>query len=119
MGIFSFLFWYYPLGLQRNAQWTDAAHSRGITTCLHMWIFFAFTSTFANMLIAGIETEQVAGAFLNFFFNIMFAFAGYALRPVSYLSLKFSLIKPPEFSPALSSSPVSGSSCTASTHSLT
>lgn len=41
-----------------------------------MWIFFAFTSTFANLLIAGIETEQVADAFLNFFFNIMFAFAG-------------------------------------------
>ena len=41
-----------------------------------MWIFFAFTSTFANLLIAGIKTEQVAGAFLNFFFNIMFASAG-------------------------------------------
>ncbi|OJI99476.1 hypothetical protein ASPVEDRAFT_60490 [Aspergillus versicolor CBS 583.65] len=81
MAIFSFLFWYFPLALYRNAEWTDAVHSRGITVCLHMWIFFAFTSTFANMLIAGIETEQVAGAFLNFFFNIMFAFAGVLAGP--------------------------------------
>ncbi|CAG8032130.1 unnamed protein product [Penicillium salamii] len=81
MGLLSFLFWYFPLGLQRNAEWTDAVNSRGITTCLHMWIFFSFTSTFANMLIAGIETEQVAGAFLNFFFNIMFAFAGVLAGP--------------------------------------
>ncbi|KAL2844337.1 ABC-2 type transporter-domain-containing protein [Aspergillus pseudoustus] len=81
MGLFSFLFWYFPLGLYRNAEWTDAVHSRGITACLHLWVFFVFTSTFANMLIAGIETEQVAGALLNFFFNIMFAFAGVLAGP--------------------------------------
>ncbi|KAK1144148.1 Multidrug resistance protein [Aspergillus melleus] len=69
------------MGLYRNAEWTDTVHSRGITTCLHLWVLFVFTSTFANMLIAGIETEQVAGAFLNFFFNIMFAFAGVLAGP--------------------------------------
>lgn len=89
MGLLSFLFWYFPLGLQRNAEWTDAVNSRGITTCLHMWIFFSFTSTFANMLIAGIETEQVAGAFLNFFFNIMFAFAGYVHSLITSRHTKF------------------------------
>ncbi|KAB8201683.1 ABC-2 type transporter-domain-containing protein [Aspergillus parasiticus] len=81
MAIFSFLFWYFPMGLYRNAEWTDTVHSRGVATCLHLWIFFAFTSTFANMLIAGIETEQVAGGFLNFFFNVMFAFAGILAGP--------------------------------------
>ncbi|KAL4919820.1 hypothetical protein BDW62DRAFT_178518 [Aspergillus aurantiobrunneus] len=69
------------MGFQRNVEWTDAVHLREITICLHMWVFFSFTSTFANMLIAGIETEQVAGAFLNFFFNVMFAFSGVLAGP--------------------------------------
>ena len=76
MAVFCFLFWWFPMGLYRNAEWTDAVHSRGITAFLHLWVFFVFTSTFANALIAAIETEQVAGACLNFFFNIMFVFAG-------------------------------------------
>lgn len=38
------------------------------------------------MLIAGIEADQVAGGFLNYFFNILFTFAGYVLsRPIYFL----------------------------------
>jgi hypothetical protein len=76
MAVFSFLFWYFPMGLYRNAQHTDAVHSRGITVFLHVWAFFVFSGTFGNMIIAGIDTAEVAGGIVNLFFVLMFAFAG-------------------------------------------
>lgn len=67
------------MGLYRNAEWTDQVHSRAITMCLHVWMFFLFTSTFANMVIAGIESADVAGGIVNLVMILMFAFCGYVL----------------------------------------
>lgn len=47
--------------------------------CLHVWMFFLFTSTFANMVIAGIESADVAGGIVNLVMILMFAFCGYVL----------------------------------------
>ena len=43
---------------------------------LQVWIFFVFTSTFANMIIAAIETAEVAGGIVNLLMIMMFAFCG-------------------------------------------
>lgn len=65
------------MGLYRNAEWTDQVHSRGITMFLHVWMFFLLTSTFANMVIAAIESADVAGGIVNLLMILMFAFCGY------------------------------------------
>ena len=64
------------MGLYRNAEWTDQVHFRGTTVFLHVWMFFLFTSTFANMVIAGIQSADVAGGIVNLLMILMFAFCG-------------------------------------------
>ena len=53
--------------------------------CLHVWMFFLFTSTFANMVIAGIESADVAGGIVNLVMIMMFAFCGYVLSKLGVL----------------------------------
>lgn len=77
MSLFAYICFYYPIGLYKNAEWTDAVHSRGITMFLHLWIFFVYTSTFAHMLIAGLPTADVAGGAGNLLLIMMFTFCGY------------------------------------------
>jgi ATP-binding cassette, subfamily G (WHITE), member 2, PDR len=43
---------------------------------LNIWVFFLFSSTFGSMVIAGIDTAEVAGGIVNLLFIMMFAFAG-------------------------------------------
>ncbi|WYZ42701.1 hypothetical protein EsH8_VI_000400 [Colletotrichum jinshuiense] len=81
MAIFSFLFWFYPMRLDRNAEWTNAVHSRGITLFLICWVFFLFSSTFAHLIIAGLGSAEVAGGILNLLFILMFAFCGVLAGP--------------------------------------
>ena len=76
LGVFCFVCWYFPIGLYRNAEWTDQVNSRGINMFLQVWIFFIFTSTFANMIIAAIQTAEVAGGIVNLLMIMMFAFCG-------------------------------------------
>lgn len=81
MSVFCFICWYFPIGLYRNARWTDAVHSRGSNVFLHVWVFFVFTSTFAHMMIAAIDTAEVAGGIVNLFLVMMFAFCGVLAGP--------------------------------------
>ncbi|KAH7303672.1 ABC transporter CDR4 [Stachybotrys elegans] len=81
MSVFSFLFWYFPMGMYRNAEFTDSVHSRGITVFLQIWAFFVFSSTFGHMIIAGIDTAEVAGGIVNLFFIMMVAFSGVLATP--------------------------------------
>lgn len=76
MAVLSFVCWYFPIGLYRNAYATNAVDSRGITMFLHVWAFFLFTSTFASMMIAGFEHPDSASAVANLLFVMMFAFCG-------------------------------------------
>lgn len=62
MAIFSFFVWYYPIGLYSNATFTDTVHSRGFLAFLVLETGFLFAGTFGQMLIAGIESEQIASA---------------------------------------------------------
>ncbi|KAK7414105.1 Multidrug resistance protein [Neonectria punicea] len=81
MSIFYYVCWYYPVGLYKNAEWTDSVHSRGITMFLHLWIFFVFASTFAHLMIAGIPTADMAGGVMNLFLIMMFTFCGVLAGP--------------------------------------
>lgn len=76
MSVLCFVCWYFPIGLYRNAEFTDAANSRGITMFLHVWAFFTFTSTFATMAIASLESVDIASGIVNLISIMMFAFCG-------------------------------------------
>ena len=76
MAAICFICWYYPIGLYRNAEYTNAVHERGATMFALVWAFFMFMSTFANMLIAGIADAEVAGGILNLLMILMFSFNG-------------------------------------------
>ena len=76
MSVFAFVAWYFPIGLYRNAYATDAVDSRGIAVFLNVWAFFVFCSTFANMVIAGTPSIDIAGALVNVLSIMMFTFCG-------------------------------------------
>lgn len=81
MSVFCFICWYFPIGLYRNARWTGAEHARGANVFLLVWLFFVFTSTFAHMIIAAIDSAEVAGGIVNLFLVMMFAFCGVLAGP--------------------------------------
>jgi ABC-type multidrug transport system permease subunit len=76
MSVLCYLTWYYPIGLFRNSEWTNAVNERGITMFLHIWVFFVFSSTFAHMMIAGLPSADIAGGVVGLLLIMMFTFCG-------------------------------------------
>lgn len=77
MGILSFIVWYFPIGLYRNAEYTNQVHERGITIFLFVWVFFILATSFSFMCIAGLPNPEAAGGIFALIFIMMFAFCGY------------------------------------------
>ncbi|KAF2192196.1 pleiotropic drug resistance protein, ABC superfamily [Zopfia rhizophila CBS 207.26] len=76
ISVLTFLAWYYPIGLYRNAEFTDTVNSRGLLTLLPVWTSFLFASSFAHMVVAGISSEEGASALANIASIMMYAFCG-------------------------------------------
>jgi ABC-type multidrug transport system permease subunit len=76
-----FFCWYYPIGLYRNASYTNAVASRGVLEFLFVWEFLLFSSTFAHLMIAGIETAESAGNLANVLFSLCLLFNGVLVGP--------------------------------------
>ncbi|OQE87608.1 hypothetical protein PENNAL_c0019G10752 [Penicillium nalgiovense] len=76
MSVFIFLCWYYPIGLYRNAEPNDAVSERGALMFLLIWTFLLFTSTFAHMVIAGIELAETGGNIATMLFSLCLIFCG-------------------------------------------
>lgn len=74
--ILLFFCWYYSIGLYRNAQPTDTVEERGALMWLLILAFLMFTSTFAHMIIANIETAETGGHVANLKFSLCLAFCG-------------------------------------------
>ncbi|KAL2840520.1 ABC-2 type transporter-domain-containing protein [Aspergillus pseudoustus] len=81
MAILCFLVWFYPVGLYNNAEYTDTVHSRSTLTLLIIWASFLFASSFAHMLIAGIDSADGASALSNILFIMMYVFCGILAGP--------------------------------------
>ncbi|OAL34840.1 hypothetical protein AYO20_05800 [Fonsecaea nubica] len=73
--------WYYPIGLYRNAEPTDAVHERGALMFLLILAFLLFTSTFAHMVIAAIDTAETGGNIANMTFSLTLVFCGVLVGP--------------------------------------
>ncbi|KAL4922188.1 ABC-2 type transporter-domain-containing protein [Aspergillus aurantiobrunneus] len=76
MAVLIFVCWYYPIGLYNNAKPTDAVTERGGLMFLLIWTFLLFTSTFAHMVIAGIELAETGGNVATMLFSLCLIFCG-------------------------------------------
>lgn len=81
MCVFCFLVWFYPVGFYRNAEWTDTVHYRSTLAFLFIWATFLFASSFAQMLIAGMDSPDVASSLSNILSILMYAFCGILAGP--------------------------------------
>ncbi|WWD22190.1 hypothetical protein CI109_106681 [Kwoniella shandongensis] len=80
MGAVIYFTWYYPIGYYRNAIPTDTVHLRGASMFLFIETFLLFTSSFAIMIVSGIETAETAGNIANLLFSLCLIFCG-VLQP--------------------------------------
>lgn len=76
MSVLTFVSWYYPIGLYRNAMPTHSVAERGGLMFLLIWSFYIFTCTFAHMLVAAVELPEVGGMYANLLFTLMLIFCG-------------------------------------------
>ncbi|KAK9244771.1 ABC-2 type transporter-domain-containing protein [Lipomyces tetrasporus] len=75
--------WYYPIGLQRNAEPMNQVTERGGLMFLLILGFFIFTSTFAHMMVAGIDIADTAANLANLFFSLCLIFCGVLVNPAA------------------------------------
>ncbi|KAI9044993.1 ABC transporter CDR4 [Aspergillus affinis] len=76
MALLIFVCWYYPIGLYNNAKPTDAVSERGALMFLLILTFLLFTSTFAHMVIAGIELAETGSNVASLLFSLCLLFCG-------------------------------------------
>ena len=76
MAVIMFFTWYYPIGLYRNAEPTDSVTERGGLMFLFIWAFMIWTSTFTDMVVAGIDTAEAAGNLSQLLFSLTTLFCG-------------------------------------------
>ncbi|KAF2471821.1 ABC drug exporter AbcA [Lindgomyces ingoldianus] len=81
MSVLIYFCWYYPIGLYRNAEPTDSVTLRGAQMWLFIWTFLLFTSTFAHMVIAGVEMAEEGGNIANLCFSLCLVFCGVLASP--------------------------------------
>lgn len=76
MAALMFFCWYYPIGMYRNAIPDHQVHERGALMFLFMWAFLLFTSTFTDMVIAGMDSSETAGNVGQLLFSLTLIFCG-------------------------------------------
>jgi ATP-binding cassette subfamily G (WHITE) protein 2 (PDR) len=79
--IIIFFCFYYPIGLYRNAVPDNQVTERGGLFFLFVWQFLLFTSTFTNMVIAGIDLAETGGNIANLMFSLCLIFCGVLVGP--------------------------------------
>lgn len=83
MAVIIFFCFYYPIGLYRNAQPAGEVHERGALFFLFVLQFLLFTSTFTNMVIAGMDTAETGGNIANLAFSLTLIFCGVLASPTA------------------------------------
>ncbi|KAL3421387.1 ABC transporter CDR4-like protein 3 [Phlyctema vagabunda] len=76
MAVFMYLSWYYPIGLEQNAVPTDMVAERGALMFLYMLTYLIFTSTFAIMIVAGMDQAAEGANIANLLFSLSLIFCG-------------------------------------------
>jgi ATP-binding cassette, subfamily G (WHITE), member 2, PDR len=81
MAVIIYFCYYYPIGLYNNAVPTDSVHLRGFQFFLFVLAFLLFTSTFTDMMVAGIPDAETAGNVANLLFTLSLIFCGVLQSP--------------------------------------
>ncbi|USW58775.1 Putative ABC transporter-like, ATP-binding domain, AAA+ ATPase domain, CDR ABC transporter [Septoria linicola] len=81
MAVIMFFCYYYPVGLYNNAG--PDLHERGALFFLFMLQFLLFTSTFTNMVVAGMDSAETGGNIANLMFSLCLIFCGVLATPQS------------------------------------
>ena len=76
MAVILFFSWYYPIGMFRNAIPENQVTERGGLMFLLILAFLLFTSTFTDMVIAGIENAETGGNIAQLLFSLTLIFCG-------------------------------------------
>lgn len=72
---------YYPIGMFRNAIPDGQVTERGGLMFLLIWGFMIFTSTFTDMVIAGVESAETGGNIAQLMFSLTLIFNGVLAGP--------------------------------------
>jgi ATP-binding cassette subfamily G (WHITE) protein 2 (PDR) len=72
---------YYPIGLFRNAVPDGQVTERGGLMFLLILAFMIFTSTFTDMVIAGVESAETGGNIAQLMFSLTLIFNGVLASP--------------------------------------
>ena len=83
MAVIIYFCFYYPIGMYRNAIPSHQVHERGGLMFLLIWSFLLFTSTFTDMVVAGIDTAETAGNIAQLLFSLTLIFCGVLASPSS------------------------------------
>ena len=83
MSIIIYFCFYYPIGMYRNAIPDGQVHERGALMWLLIWTFLLFTSTFTDMIVAGIDNAETAGNIGNLLFSLTLIFCGVLAGPAA------------------------------------
>ena len=81
MAVLLFATYYWPIGMYRNAEAAGQFTERTGLMFLLIWSFLMFTSTFTDMVIAGIETAEAGGNIANLLFSLCLIFCGVLASP--------------------------------------
>lgn len=81
LGTVMFFAYYYPVGMYRNAVPNDQVALRGAVFWLYCIIFILYSSTFAHLVIAAIDTAETAGNIGNLMFSMCLLFCGVLAGP--------------------------------------
>jgi len=79
--IFMWAFFYFPIGLYKNADAADQGVERGWLILLLFWVFLIWVSTFAHFCISFAGSADDGGNVANFMFVLAFFFCGVLASP--------------------------------------
>lgn len=72
----AFVAFYYPIGLNKNAEWMSETSERAGLFFLFILAFYIFASTFSHMVIAGVDTADNGAMLANLGFSLSLLFCG-------------------------------------------
>lgn len=80
----AFVAFYYPIGLNKNAEWMSETSERAGLFFLFILAFYIFASTFSHMVIAGVDTADNGAMLANLGFSLSLLFCGVLIMPSGF-----------------------------------
>ncbi|KAJ6008160.1 hypothetical protein N7540_012136 [Penicillium herquei] len=79
--VITFFPFYYLIGMNQNASWTDTVTQRGGLMFLLIWAFFMHCSTFTTMVVASVATAEIGAVLSLLLFAFCLIFCGVMASP--------------------------------------